>query len=353
MNDFVRKYDVQWLRNSCLELLTAAGAHETIARDVTTSLIATSLRGIDTHGLAMLPKILSRCEARRCQVQNPATIEIDNAELPIAVIDARLTPGQHSCLVASRIAKEKAKRFAVGIATVRNSTHFGACTPYLFEILKEGFVAWVGSNSSQSMAAFGAEYPNLGNNPFGFGAPLKNGKQFIFDFSSAVMSFGKLANYKKQGISAPLNSFIRPKNAPGKEEIIYEIAGKLTEVALPFGSFKGASVAMIIEILSGVLSDGHFGSQTESINGGVFLGPSHFAFAINPEFFFDSSERFQELMQKYIDDVRCGDPDIRIPGDAADKIESERIENGIPLADNLLVEFKKYSQKLNCSFTWD
>lgn len=203
------------------------------------------------------------------------------------------------------------------------------------------------------MAAFGAKFVNLGNNPFGFGSPLKDGKYFIFDFSSAVMSFGKLAKYKNQRIPIPENAFIKPEKTPGKDNAVYEIAGALTEVALPFGAYKGASMAIAIEVLSGILSDGNFGSRTEIMKDGKFLGPSHFVLAINPALILGSIEKFQGLMQKYIRDIRNDKPGIRLPGDRGDKVETERRNNGIPLSRNLLDELKEWSGKLDCSFKLD
>ena len=262
-------YSYAFLEDLCLNLLTAQGADASVAQDVTFSLLISSLRGIDSHGLALLPKILSRSESGRSQMGQPAEVLGSTNHLPMAVVDAHLSPGQHACLFSARVAKQKAKQYGVGLVTVRDSTHFGCCTPFIVEVLKERFIAFVGSNSARSMAAFGAQAANLGNNPFGVGAPVQGGRDFIFDSSSAVMSFGNLANYRRLGIPVPDNAFIRPEEA-GKDDAVYEIAGSLTEVALPFGHYKGASVAMLIEIFSGLLSLGNFGSRTETMHNDRF-----------------------------------------------------------------------------------
>lgn len=113
MNNFEKKYDYEILKKYCLEILFAAKAHEIVAKDVTDSLLSCSLMGIDSHGIAMLLKILSRCESGRSQIKSTAKIALHNPDLPIAVVEAQLTPGQHSCLMAARIAREKAKQFAI------------------------------------------------------------------------------------------------------------------------------------------------------------------------------------------------------------------------------------------------
>ena len=185
-----KRFSYTFFENLCQNLLEAYGADPSVAKDITFSLLISSLRGIDSHGLNLLPRILSRVESGRSQLKQPAEVIGNTNDLPVAIVDAHSSPGQHSCLFAARIAETKAKEYGIGFVTVRHSTHFGCCTPFIIEILKEQFIAFVGSNSARSMAAFGVEFANLGNNPFGFGAPVRGSRDFIFDSSSAVISFG-------------------------------------------------------------------------------------------------------------------------------------------------------------------
>jgi LDH2 family malate/lactate/ureidoglycolate dehydrogenase len=69
----------------------------------------------------------------------------------VGVVDGGLAPGQHSCMVAAKLAAKLAKQHCIGYVTVKDSTHFGAATPYLQALLDQGMVGMVGSNSSQSM----------------------------------------------------------------------------------------------------------------------------------------------------------------------------------------------------------
>jgi ureidoglycolate dehydrogenase (NAD+) len=314
-------------------LLLASGAHSLVASDTAHALVETSRCGVDTHGVALLPKVLDRVKAGRSQLERPARVASGEGK-PVATIDAGLTPGQHATALATREAVARAKAFGIGHVVVRQSTHFGAATPFLRTILNERLVGFVGSNSLRSMGAFGLRRANLGNNPFGFAAPASEGEDFLFDFCAAVMSFGRRAEYKRDGKPLPEGTFIVPDARPEGEGGVAEIADTLDEIALPFGDFKGASIAVMIEVLGGLLSGGHVGSATETVRDGEFLGPSHFVLALDPASFCGAT--FEANARAYFEGIRRGETSVRLPGDRLRQSVRERDERGIPLAPSLL-----------------
>ncbi|MEM1349733.1 MAG: Ldh family oxidoreductase [Myxococcota bacterium] len=312
-------------------LLRAHCAHPDIIDDVSFAMLEASTWGVDTHGLAMLPGILRRAGDGRAQLERPAQIAHERGAA--CVIDAELSPGQHATMLAARQANERAKQHGVGVATVRNSTHFGCCTPFLVEVARQGFVGFVGSNSLRSMATFGLMRANLGNNPFGFAAPLEGERLMLFDASAAKMSYGRRGQFLRAGKELPEDTFITPEHPDDDTGGVCEIADSLEAVALPFGGFKGASVAVMVEVFSALLSAGYAGADTEVMREGVFLGPSHFVMAFAPEAF--GVGDFAERMTSYYDGIRREDDRVRLPGDRAFKIREERTAQGIPVEDSL------------------
>jgi LDH2 family malate/lactate/ureidoglycolate dehydrogenase len=343
MNDQTRLIPADELEAACQRALLAAGAHQDIAGDVARALVSTSLRGIDSHGVALLPRILKRAEAGRCQLERPIKPVVQDAGKAVAVFEANLAPGQHSGMACARAAAEKAGKFGIGMAAVRNSTHFGAAAPYVAAVVEEGLAGFVGSNSTPSMAAFGATFPNLGNNPLGFGAPVEGGPDLIFDFSCGVMSFGGLAKLRAAGEPVPEDAFIKPTELP-QDRPVYEIAGDLEWAALPFGGHKGASLAVMVEVLGGLLSNGNFGIKTEVMDGDTFRGPSHFVIAFDPQSF--GIETMPALMAQYAAGIRQGRVSVRLPGDNAAAVAVERQRNGIPIGETLRREVRQLSDSL-------
>jgi LDH2 family malate/lactate/ureidoglycolate dehydrogenase len=335
------------------DFLVSLGAADIIASDVAHSLIVMSLRGVDSHGIMLLPGLLKRIKSGRCQIKKTAEFITDYPS--IGVVDAYLSPGQHAGMAAVRHAVTKASQTGVYLATIKNSNHFGGCTPFLLHAVSSGMIAFVASNSAQSMAIYGAKIPNMGNNPLGFGAPVKGSHPFLFDFSSAVMSYGKLANYKAQGLKIPEGAFFKPTERR-EANVAYEIAGQLTDISLPFGGYKGASIAVMLEVLSGILSGGAFGRTTELIDdNGHFHGPSHFVLVINPALTSGNNEIFTERMRSLISDIRGKEEinQLRIPGDQATVMEKERLKYGIPIPLSFKLEMQRLAEEFDSSFTWD
>lgn len=339
------------LRRGFTAVLEAAGAHPVVAADIAHALVTSSLRGIDSHGVNLLPRILSRVEAGRSQLIRPAADVSPRPGLPVAVLDADLAPGQHAGLAAARLAVDRARQFGIGLVCVRNSTHFGSCAPYVLEVVEAGMAAFVGSNSTMSMAAFDAPFVNLGNNPLGIGAPVDGGPDLVVDFSCGVMSFGRLNKLKAAGQPVPEDAFVRPQLRPGGDPI-YEVAGSLEWAALPFGGYKGASIALLVELLSGVLGGGHFGADTETIKDGRFQGPSHFVLAVDPGPLLGDRAVLAARMRSYVDAITDGDPSVRVPGMNAAAIADERGGQGVPVAADLIDGLAALCGKYDCDRHW-
>ena len=91
------------------------------------SQVCASERGVDSHGVKLLPRILERAAETNpvlCQLSTPARITMQAG--PIATVDGNLSPGQHSTLVAARLAAALAQQHGIGFVAVKNGTHFGA-----------------------------------------------------------------------------------------------------------------------------------------------------------------------------------------------------------------------------------
>lgn len=324
-------------------LLTAFHAHPKVAGDVSRALSETSLAGIDSHGFVLLPRILKRVSAGRAQVTTPATVTRQQGA--VGLLDAALCPGQHAATAAVDLAIELSQANGLGYVAVNQSTHFGGCYPYLTRATDAGKVAVVGSNSLRSMAAFGARQANLGNNPFGFAAPVAGGSPVLFDFSCGVMSFGARNALLKAGEPVPGDAFITP-DQPDLDDGVYEIAGNLAQVALPFGGHKGAAVAVMVEVLAAVLAGGAFGKDTETLRDERFLGPSHFALVFDPGALGGHSEVFQQAMAGYLAGIRDAVGEVRIPGDRAGASRTRREREGVEMPSGLLEELESWSKTL-------
>ena len=110
-----------------LELILEAWAMPKAMAAGTAEIMAwADLHGIDTHGISMVPPYDERRLANKLNVTaEPKVVK----ETPVSVlIDGGGGLGHPAGRRAMEIAIEKAKKTGIGVAAVRNSGHFGACS---------------------------------------------------------------------------------------------------------------------------------------------------------------------------------------------------------------------------------
>ena len=126
--------------------LSQISVDKTIINDIIYSLITTSLKGIDTHGISQIKNIFNRYEFGRTQLKRRAKIIKQSSKHAFILVDGQNSPGQHGMMVASRSCKIKAKKFGIAFGIINNSTHFGACSPYIEYLADNGLLSIIGYN---------------------------------------------------------------------------------------------------------------------------------------------------------------------------------------------------------------
>src|SRR5207247_3993261 len=133
-------------------------------------MVRTDLRGVDSHGIGMLPRYVEYWRAGYLQLDSePKVVRDDGA---MALFDAGKSLGHYASTLAMRKAIEKAKAYSIGIATVRNSSHFGAAANYSLLALEHDMIGLATTNTPRPAAVptFGRQ-AMFGTNPLSFAAP--------------------------------------------------------------------------------------------------------------------------------------------------------------------------------------
>src|SRR5437667_10083999 len=127
-------------------------------------MVRTDLRGVDSHGIGMLPRYVEYWRAGYLQLDSePKGVRDDGA---MALFDAGKSLGHYASTLAMRKAIEKAKAYSIGIATVRNSSHFGAAANYSMLALEHDMIGLATTNTPRPAAVptFGRQ-AMFGTNP--------------------------------------------------------------------------------------------------------------------------------------------------------------------------------------------
>jgi LDH2 family malate/lactate/ureidoglycolate dehydrogenase len=174
------------LRAFILAVLERWGTPGRIAAVTADLMVRTDLRGVDSHGVGMLPKYH---EWHRAGYIVPAAEpKVERDEGPTAAID-----GQHVCTVAMELAIAKAGEHGVGFVAVHNSNHYGAPANYSMLALAHDMVGISMTNAPwpATVPTFGRR-PLLGTNPLSVAAPARREYPFVLDMATSTVAIGKL-----------------------------------------------------------------------------------------------------------------------------------------------------------------
>ena len=118
--------------------LTEAGVPASHAGDIADALVDTSLRGIDTHGLRLLPQYLDELATGVAKAEPDIAVVKDRGAG--VMLDADGALGILAGLTAARCAEQRARAYGVAAVGVRNSNHFGAASVYTRRLARHGLV---------------------------------------------------------------------------------------------------------------------------------------------------------------------------------------------------------------------
>jgi L-2-hydroxycarboxylate dehydrogenase (NAD+) len=285
---------VDFLQQFMVDVFTCAGVPAEDAKTVAEILIASDLRGIESHGVQRLRMYYDRIKSGILDpVSKP---EVVRESPTTAVIDGHNGLGHVIGQQSMRMAIEKAKAYGMGAVAVRNSSHFGIDGYYALMAVREGMIGFSVTNARPSIAPTFGVQPLLGTNPIAFGVPTDEDCPFLFDAATSIIQRGKievLAREKKQASPGwVINQY--GQTATNAEEILKGL-GKDTHSLLPIGGkgeelggYKGYGLATVVELLSASLQTGAYLQTLMGIDENGKARPhrvGHFFMAMNIENF--------------------------------------------------------------------
>ncbi|MDJ0383066.1 Ldh family oxidoreductase [Streptomyces sp. G-G2] len=316
-------------RATTVAALRAAGVPDDDARDVAAALTETSLRGIDTHGLRLLPQYLTELEQGIATARPAITVVRDSGAA--VMLDADGALGVVAGLAAARIAAERARAHGVAAVGVRNSNHFGAASVYSRHLAAQGLVGIVTTSAASRVAPFSGTTPLYGTNPLSFAA-ADGGDEFALDMATSQVCFGEIKERRKHGRALDAGW---ATDADGRPATDPEDAHALS----PLGGYKGQGLAMVATLLGAVMTgspaDWHLEHIGESAPGRS-RQVGHFLICLDPAAF-GGAESFAAGFADLVTTTRQTRPGadatqpVQVPGDPQGRSAEQRSADGIPL----------------------
>ena len=329
------------LREQLRAIFAAWGMPAALAETTARLIVAADLRGIDSHGIGMLPLYDELHRAGKlAMAPEIATLR----ENPVtALLDAGGGLGHDAGERAMRLAIDKCRASGLAAVAVRNSNHFGAAGLYALMAAEAGFIGLATSNvwKAAVVPTRGRE-PMFGTNPLAFAAPARRNPPFCLDMATSTVAIGKLRLAWLDGRELPEGWAIDAEGRPLRDPAEAMAQRLLTPLGgtAEMSSHKGYGLAAMVEILSALLS----GARVAALDDARAPDPlrynvGHFFAAIDPAAFRDP-EAFRDEMDELIDTLRASRPaepesPVLVPGDPETAAEAERSAGGIPVSRKL------------------
>lgn len=370
---YAQRYsDSVWIPFAKLEafmkdVLVASGVPEADAETIGEVLIESDRRGIDSHGIGRLkPIYIDRIDAG---ILDPVTrIEVLKDEKACVTLDGHNGMGHVVAKKAMEMAIAKAKEYGLGMAAVRNSTHYGIAGYYVTMATKEGMIGVTGTNARPSIAPTHGVENMLGTNPLTFGLPTDEDFPFVIDCATSVTQRGKIEVYGRAGKELP-HGWVIDENGRDRTDtaaVLEDLTrGKaaltpLGGIGEENGGYKGYGYAAVVEILSAALQDGAF---MKALNGKDADGRpipyplGHFFIAIDPAFFM-GRETFRLIAGEICRALRTskkapGEERIFTPGEKEYLAWQYRKEHGCPVPPSLQKVIRQLTDRFGLDYSWE
>lgn len=224
-------------------VLAGHGYEPAGARVLAENCVTAQRDGSVSHGLFRVRDYVSAI--RSGYVNGSPSPRLEDAAPGFLRVDADNGFAQLALAKARARLVEKATANGVAVLAIRNSHHLGALYLDIEDFAADGFIALAVVNSSLYVAPPGATRAVFGTNPLAFAAPRASGPPLVFDQASASVAHGDLQVAAREGRQLPPTTGIDSRGEPTGEPQAILDGGALS----PFGGHKGASIALMVEIL--------------------------------------------------------------------------------------------------------
>ena len=333
-------FSLQELKRFGNDIFQKIGFSDENAELIASSLALANLRGVDSHGVVRISYYADAIE--KGQINPKPNVKVLKETDIFALIDGDKTLGCIPATLATNMAISKAKEHDFGIVGVRNLRHSGMLAKYTMQVVDQKLFGLAIANASPNVALQGFKKPVVGTNPLSIGFPVESSTPIILDMAMSVVARGKVLIASKKGGQIPKGWAINEK---GEETTDAEEAIK--GMMLPIGGYKGFGLALIIDILCGIVIGGGYGLKIERSwfsQGGFIITASRLDLA-------RSYEEYQNELEEYIKQIKATPVSeglrVLFPNEIEQELTNKRKKEGIPVKDDVYSDFLKLAAKYN------
>jgi LDH2 family malate/lactate/ureidoglycolate dehydrogenase len=306
-----------------LEVFRRVGISHEDAELVATARVESALRqpsGLDAFAVRRLQNTVRRLQDGG--INSTPQLQVIHEQATMALLDADNGLGPVTGTRAMSYCIDKAKTQGLALVGVRNATTLGAMAFYAMQALPHHTIGFVATNTELKIGLppWGGVLPALGNNPFAIAIPMRQEPALVLDMS-VIATQPQNMDHATPSSRAPLGAAFLQRPI--------------------IGEHKGYGLALVLEVLSGVLTGAGFGQQhaPERLAASAArhdLG--HLFGVLDPQVWMSRDtfyDRLQQLRQEIIQAERAaGVTRIFLPGEIEYERRLEREQHGIPVHED-------------------
>ncbi len=355
-----KSVEVEKLKKFVEEVFKKLGVKEDKAWIIADVLVLADQRGIESHGVARLKRYVDGIKKGIMLPSAEPTIE---KETPVSLlVNGNGGMGQIIAYETTKMCIEKAKKNYICLASIRNSNHYGIAGYYSLMALKEGMIGISLTNAAPLVVPTFGKNAILGTNPISVGFPSKDETDYLLDMATSTVPRGKLEVYARKGKKIPLMWATDENGSPtdSPERVLDNLLNRRGGGLLPLGGgdeltggHKGYGLAMLVELFTGVLSGGAYGTDVYGKKGEP-ADVAHFIGVINPEAFIGEEklrERVSGLSNMLRNSEKADGRDrIYIHGEKEFEL-FKKYEKTVPIQDKVYNTMKDIADDLGVEFS--
>lgn len=308
---------------------------------VVDGLILASLRGVDSHGIRLLPIYIEAVRSGR--IKKTPNFTFRRRAPSVGIFDADHAFGICAGVKAMEKAIDLAKKTGVGAVAVKNSSHFGAAAIFSLLAAQKNMIGISMTHASAHVVPFGAREPFFGTNPICIAAPCMGEEPICLDMATSQVAWNRIQLHKERGLA------LEDSWATDERGQVTRDPNKAKSL-LPLGGYKGYALGMMVDVFCSMLTGMTFGPKVKKMTpvDGQKQKIGHFFLAIDISKF-TSVVTFRRRTKEMADQIRRMKPArdqkvILVAGDPEKSTYKKRVKSGIPLTFSEITSFNKLAQ---------
>ena len=334
------------LRDYCARLFEAVGTPHEVAEVVAQILVDSDLKGHTSHGVSQIPTYTEPARAGYIDAIEHERLIPDGMpklvrETPsTALVDGHVGWGHYAGRWCMDLAMHKARATGIGAVSLTRTHHIGRLGEFVEQAAADGFIGMVtsgwGGERRGGAVPFGGADGTLSTNPIALGVPSADGRHFISDFATTMLSGAKIHIARVKGAELPPGCIIDKHGQPSVDPGDLFDGGNM----LVFGGYKGYAISLLTCLIGGLAA---VSSESERMGGTYFQ-------AIDISVF-QPLDAYKQAVNAFLDGIRSVPPapgfsEVLVPGDLERQAEEKHSREGIELPEivwKLILEHgKKY-----------